>query len=232
MDTYLLNAKTRQEKGKAVKRIRREGLVPAVVYGQNSDPMLISIDVLEFERVYNQAGESAIIELKVDETNAVNVLIKDVDRQPVNEGPLHIDFIKLNMKEEIETEIPIEIEGESPSVKNFGGVLVTNMNHLEVKCLPGDLISNFTVNIDNLLEFGDSINVKDMDIPEGIEVLNDPETTVVTVTAPRAEEEVKPAEEEVAPGEVPTTEQGDAEEGEEGESEGDSKDGGDEEKKD
>ena len=132
-------------------------------------------------------------------------MIANLTRHPVTGNYLHADFHQVDLTEKVTAAIPVRIVGESPAVKDKGAVLVTVISEIEVKALPGDLPDHFEVDIGNLNEFGDSILVKDLKIPAGVELLTGPEETIVTVQQPKQEVEEKPAP-AAAEGEVPAAE--------------------------
>lgn len=203
MDTVTLNATRRTVTGKAVNRLRRAGTIPAVVYGHNQEPISLTVDQRTFQKVYSQAGESTLISLVVEGVGELRTLIKEVQHHPLSDLPTHIDFQKVSLTEKLETTIPVEIVGVSPAVKDLGGVLVHNMTELNVRCLPTDLVHNFTLDISTLVEYGTMLTVKDVVIPKGIEVLDELDAPVVSVVAPKAEEAPStPTEEGATPAEV------------------------------
>lgn len=197
MDKAKLKAKGRLEKGKKVNKGRREGLIPAVVYGKGIKAQNIWIDALAFRKMLKKSGESTIIDLEIDEKNGRNVIIQEVQRDPVSYKIIHLDFFQVRMDEEIETEVELVFIGESPAVKESGGVLVRNMDKIEVKCLPADLPSNIEVDISSLKTFEDQIAIKDLKIGKGVEIQIEPETVIAVVAPPRSEEELKELEEKV-----------------------------------
>ncbi len=197
METVSLVASRRAERGKAVNRLRRAASVPAVVYGHNTEPLAITLDRKTFEKAYASAGESTLINLSIDGGGAMKTLIKEVQHHPVSDLPTHVDFQAVSLTEELETTIPVEVTGESNAVKTLGGVLVHGLTELKVRCLPTALVHNFTIDITNLTEFGMMITVAEVPVPAGIEVLEEPETVVVSIAAPKAEEAAS------IPGEAP-----------------------------
>ncbi len=192
-----LKSKTRDVVGKKVKKHRKVGLVPAVVYGRKIKPQNLWVNFLDFEKVYRQAGESTIIELDIDDKSKANVLIQDIQADPLSGKFRHIDFFQVRMDEKIEAGIPLEFIGESPAVKELGGVLIKNLDEIPVTCLPADLPSKFKVDISKIKTFEDHFAIKDLDISEKIKVLIDPETIIAIVSPPRSEEELAGLSEKV-----------------------------------
>lgn len=198
MEKITLNAKKREITGKKVKTLRNKGLLPAVLYGADAKADNLMVDAKEFNKVYAKAGSSSLVDLKVDENNAVKILIHEPQMDPVKDIPLHADFYKIKMTEKITTEIPLEFIGVSPAVKDLEGNLITNKDNVEVECLPADLIPKIEVDIARLKTFDDLIHVKDLVVPETIHILDDPDEIVTQVTPPRSEEELEEMEAEAA----------------------------------
>lgn len=186
-NAIILNAVVREEIGKKAKKLREQDMIPAVMYGNKIAAQNLAVKYIDFKRVYAKAGESALIELEV-EKKKVNVLIHDIQLAPMSGKVTHIDFFQVNMKEEVETEIPLEFVGEAPAVKALGGVLVKNMDEISVKCLPADLPEKYEIDISKLATFDDVIAVKDLKISAKVEILLDGETVIAMVSAPRSEE--------------------------------------------
>lgn len=182
-----LKAVIRTEIGKKAKKLRKQDLIPAVMYGNKIDAQNLAVSYLDFKRVYSKAGESALVALEF-EGKKHNVLIHDIQLAPMSGKVTHIDFFQVNMKEEVETEIPLEFVGESAAVKAHGGVLIKNMDEIMVKCLPADLPEKYEIDISKLETFDDVIAVKDLKISDKVEILLDGETVIALVSAPRTEE--------------------------------------------
>lgn len=194
-----LNAEIREETGNKLAALRKKGFIPAVVYGPGHKPLSIKIEYHQFEKVFEEGGESTIIKLKVkgveSKISEKNVLIHNVDKNPVDEKIIHIDFYQIRMDRAITTEVPLVFEGESPAVANLDGTLVKNINEVEVEALPNDLPHEIKLDISSLKTFEDIIRIKDLEIPQGVKVLTDTESTVALVTPPRTEEELAELEE-------------------------------------
>jgi len=194
MEQVKLNAKLRPETGRNAKKLREAGSIPGILYGRDFENMNLAFERKEFEKVYKEAGSSTIVDLVVDGKEHLNTLILEAQHDPVSDKILHADLYKVNMKEEIHTEIPLSFVGESPAVKDLEGNMITNKDAVEVKCLPDKLVSEIEVDISKLKTFDDIIKISDLVIPEGIELLADPEEIIVQVTAPRTEEELEEIE--------------------------------------
>jgi large subunit ribosomal protein L25 len=216
MDQITLNAKVRDLSAKA-KIIRREGRLPAEFYGHGVENASIDMDYQEFRKAYRVAGENTVIDLKVEGGEDRKVLVQQLDYDPVTDAFTHVEFINVRMDEEVTTNVPIILEGQAPAVKELAGMLMQNIDELEIRCLPGNLIHEIKVNVESLVDFNSSIHVSDIELPETITVMTDPERTIATVTPPREEEVEEAPEVDVASVEV----EGEAkEEGEEGGEEG------------
>lgn len=192
-----LKSESRNVTGKKVKKYRREGKIPAVVYGAAVKTHPLLINYLDFQKVYEQAGRSTILELDIDGKKKANVLIQDVQFDPLTGNFSHADFFQVRMDQKIETEVPLEFIGESEAVASLGGVLVKSLGVVQVSCLPADLPAKIEVDISVIKTFDDSVKIKDLKIPEGVKTPIDPETVVVSVTPPRSEEELAQLEEKV-----------------------------------
>lgn len=196
MDTLSLSAQVRTVTGKHVKEIRKDGLTPVVMYGHGTEPVALSVASKHLHDLWRQAGSNQLVDLAVDDKSPVKVLIHDIQRHPVSGIILHADLYQVRMTEKLETEIPLKFVGESTAVKDLEGTLVTEKDALEIRCLPGDLVAEFEVDLSALATFDDVIKVADIKVPQTIDVLNDPEETVALVNPPRSEEEL---EAELAP---------------------------------
>jgi len=191
-----INAKIRETLGKKVKTLRKEGIIPAVLYGEKVKSTPLEIDYNEFEKVYKEAGESTIVKLKTRKEGK-NVLIYDVSKDPVTDKFTHIDFYAVRMDKLITTEVPLVFEGESLVVETEDGVLVKNITEVEVEALPTDLPREIKVDISTLRTFDDLIHIKDLKVSEGVKILAEPEEMIVSVIPPRSEEELAALEEKV-----------------------------------
>ncbi len=193
--TLELNAKVREDiKSNKLKALRKKGFIPAIVYGPGHKPLPIQVDYQKFEKVFDDAGESTIIKLKVG-NDSKNVLIHDVAMDPVTDKFIHIDFYQVRMDKAISAEVSLIFEGEAPAVKNLEGVLVKNITEVEVEALPKDLPHEIKVDISCLETFDEHIKIKDLKLPKGVKVLAEPEEVIALVTPPRTKEELEELEE-------------------------------------
>jgi large subunit ribosomal protein L25 len=182
-----LDAKPRTERGKnASRRQRAQGLVPVTVYGGGKETASANIVKHEFAALMRGHGRNVIFTLNVD-GGATPVKIADMQVDPVKGTLIHMDLMRISLTEKSKFEAPIKIVGESGGVKTDGGVLEVVTHSLEIRCLPGDLPSSIEVDV-TPLNIGDKIKVGDLRLDSKIEVLDDPETVIATVVAPRAEE--------------------------------------------
>jgi len=201
MEKINLKAKLREELGKeAVKKLRAQGLIPAVVYkGKNS--LNIKVPSKDFlEVIHTKAGENVVVNLQIESKKpSRTAIIKETQYHPVRGDILHVDFNEISLTEVLTVKVPIAVKGEAEGIKE-GGVLEHALWEIEVECLPTQIPENIPVDV-SPLKIGDSILVKDLHLPGGVKVLSDPETTVVSLAVPRVEEEevAKPEEEAVEP---------------------------------
>ena len=187
-----LNVKTRNEFGSKTNSLKRDGLVPAVVYGHNLKKNdHITVDGKEFKKVLKEAGESSLLELQIDgdKKEIRTVLIHEVQKDPLSGNPIHIDFFQPNLKEEVEVEIPLVFEGVAPAEKELGGTFVKNMSEIEVKALPQNLPHEIKVDISILKTFDDQILIENITLPADVKVLKKPEEIVASVLPPQKIEE-------------------------------------------
>ncbi len=226
-----INLSTEQRKivGKKVKRLRKEGKLPANIFGKDFKSKSIQVEEGDFRKVFKEAGETGVINVKVGK-DEYPALVHSVQFEPKTDALLHVDFHKVNLKEKITTRVPIITEGESPAVKSGVGLILQTINELEVVSLPTDIPSEIVIDATKLTEVGQSIHVKDLKIDKDkVEVKNDPEDTVLTVqTAEMKEEE---PEEEVSPEDVEATAEKGKDEEEDGEEKDEKKEKGKEEPK-
>ena len=189
--TYSLQVATRTLVGKKNKLLRGQGLIPGVVYGHGETNRSVEIKKVPFEKLFQSAGESSLVDLNIDEDASLKVLIHDIQRHPVTGQIIHVDFYQVKMTEKLTADVPLVFIGEAKAVKELGGVLVKTLDHVKVECLPQDLVHELKVNLSSLETFDDAIHVKDIVVPTGINVLSSIDDMVVSVQPPRTEEEAK-----------------------------------------
>ena len=187
-------AEKRDILGKKVKTLRSKGFLPAVVYGGGKDAEPIAVKEVDFMKLWKSVGESTVVELDIGDKKK-NVLIHEVDLDPIKDKPIHVDFYAVDMTKKIHVDVALEFIGESEAVKT-GGILVKVLHSLKVEALPKDLPHSMAVDISALKNIGDAILIKDINIPANVVVLDNPEETIALVEEPRKAEEVKAAEAE------------------------------------
>jgi large subunit ribosomal protein L25 len=216
-----LDAEPRELIGKKVATLRRDGRLPAVVYGHGEGSENVSIDAHEFELLRRKAGQNALIDLSVHGKKARPVLVHGVQVHPVNRRPLHVDLFLVRMTEELTVDVPLFAVGASSAVENQNGTLLHPIESVRVRALPDHLPQSIEYSIESLVDFDAVVKVSDLTIPGDVTLLTDPDEVVAKVLASRlqAEEAALEAEEAEAAaeaGEAPAA----GEEGAEGEGAG------------
>ena len=212
MEKVVLKASKRDVAGKQVKALRRAGQLPAVIYGRHLEPISISLDAHSASLALSKLTSSSLVTIDVDGTE-YPALVRERQRNYIKGTLLHVDFLAVNLTEELRANVRVEITGVSPAVKDYNAVLVTNITTLEVECLPTDLPERFVVDISVLKQVGDGIRVGDLAVAENVRVLTDPDEMIVVTTFAKAEEEeAAPAAEGAAPEEPEVIEKGKKEE--------------------
>jgi large subunit ribosomal protein L25 len=192
--TYALTVIPREIVGKKTVQLRRQGLLPGIVYGYKvQKPLQIQVDRREFERIYRRAGATSLIDLQLDGTPMTRVFVQEVTRHPVSHELMHVDFMAVNLTQPITADVALVLTGEAPASRGEGMVLQT-LETLHVRALPTHLPSNVEVDISGLEEVGQAIHVSDLTLPGDVEVLTDADATIVHIAALRA----MPEEEEAA----------------------------------
>ena len=197
----------------AIKNIKKEGLVPGVVYGSQAQPMALQVDGRELKNVLAHASsEHVLVELEImDDGQSTSrlALIQEVQHHPLKRDLLHVDFHAVSATEKITSEVPIEAFGDALGVRTFGGLLEYSLRSLDGECLPQDLPDIIRIDVSNL-NIGESFHVRDIPLPSGVEALTDADLTVVSVVASRVGEEVTPTAEAPTTPEVITAKKGEA----------------------
>lgn len=199
MARYKLTANMRDITGKQVKGLQKSGLVPAVVFGPQRASLNIALGDKAFSDVFNKAGYSSLIDFQIaDEAKPVQVIVKEVQRNPVSRKVVHVSLYQVDQNRELTAEVPVHLIGESLAVKNNVGFLEASTSSLTIHCLPSKLPAAIEVNISSLNEIGDTITIGDLKLPDGVELDSSmqPTTAVASIQAPQkmVEEEPKPAE--------------------------------------
>ncbi|MBZ9572773.1 50S ribosomal protein L25 [Patescibacteria group bacterium] len=215
-----LKAKIREKVGRGIKELRKNKVLPAVLYGPEIENLSLEVPEKDFEKIYQEAGESSLVKLKIknekSKIDEVDVLIHQIAKDPVKGKFLHVDFYHPSSRKEVEAEVPLVFEGEAKACKELGGTLVKEIQAVEVKGLAQNLPREIKVDISGLRTFEDRILIGDLKIPEGVKVLRSPREIVANVAPPTKEEEEVPAEEAEKPTEE-KAEEGKAEEEEKAE---------------
>lgn len=186
-----LNVLNRTVLGKKTKILRRQGLIPAELFGHNLQNKHLTVKEKDFLRVYRTAGENAVINLITDDGKKLPVIISDVQREAISGKILAVDFHQIRMDEKIQVKVPIEFVGESPAVK-AGNILIKLLNEIEIETLPHLIPPKFEININSLKEVKQSIHIKDLAFLKEVKVLADKETVIVTIAEKTKAEEMTP----------------------------------------
>ena len=187
MEEVTIKAVKREVTGKQVKALRRQGLLPAVLYGRNFPSTPISLDLRDASHTLSHMTTSVLVTVVLDGEKHL-ALVRERQRDFIRGTLKHIDFQVVSMKEKLRTSVSVVIVGESPAVKDFNGVLVTGLDEVEVECFPQDLPERIMADVSGLKQIGDAIYVRNLVISEKVEILEDPNEVVVVVTAQAAEE--------------------------------------------
>ncbi|RZD16900.1 MAG: 50S ribosomal protein L25 [Candidatus Acididesulfobacter guangdongensis] len=195
MEIINLNIDTRQKKDN-VKDLRKNGFIPGIIYGKHSSPVSISLNSKEFYKTFAKTSISSFISVNSDkpEINGKTAVIKEIQKDPVKDNVIHIDFHEVSMNEKIEIEAALNFVGKAEGIK-MGGILEPLMRHIVISGFPKDIV--YTINVDvTELQVGDILHAGDLKIGDGLELITDPETAVVMVAEPTVEEETQKTEEE------------------------------------
>lgn len=197
MEQIELSAATRDILGKKVRFLRRQGLTPANLYGHDVKSTALQVDTIQLKHTLAKAGKSSLVALKVDSAKRPKmVIIRDIQREPLTGGLLHVDLFQIKMEERIKIEVSLLFVGEAPAIRDRGGILVQNMNSVEVECLPANMPHNIEVDLSVLQEIDQAVHVKDLSVDEDVTILTDPEQSIIQIA--RSKVEVEIAEELVA----------------------------------
>ena len=194
MDTKL-SAERRSVLGKQVKQLRRNGLVPANMYGQGRESVALQLPARDVAMRLARASRSTLFSLELDGKSGETVLIKQLQRHPTSGQVLHVDLFRVAMDEKLRTTVPLQFAGEAAAVKAFNGTLMLNLDAVEVEALPGDLPSSIEVDLSPLVRLEDSIQVADLQVPSGVQLLTPADHLVASVLPPRVLEEAEVAAE-------------------------------------
>ena len=192
METIILEAKAREITGKKVSELRDQEMIPGIVYGKKLEPINISLSSKEFTKIFKQAGDTSVIDLKIDNEKAHKVLIQNVDYTPTRDRITHVELLAISLTDKVKVGVPVVlINTENP--EKLGGNLILNLDEIEVEALPNDLPHQIEIDCSVFTEFGHTIYVKDLKLDSKLKIHEDPETPIVSFDEPeQAEEEPKP----------------------------------------
>lgn len=192
METIILEAKAREITGKKVSELRDQEMIPGIVYGKKLEPINISLSSKEFTKIFKQAGDTSVIDLKIDDEKAHKVLIQNVDYTPTRDRITHVELLAISLTDKVKVGVPVVlINTENP--EKLGGNLILNLDEIEVEALPNDLPHQIEIDCSVFTEFGHTIYVKDLKLDSKLKIHEEPETPIVSFDEPeQAEEEPKP----------------------------------------
>ncbi len=197
MEKYELEVQERTVIGKKVKALRREGLLPAIVYGTGIEPVAITLNTKEVLQTLRVIGANTLVTIKLGKKEHL-VLVREIQREVITRNLLHMDFQAVSLEESILTTVPIVLVGDAPAVKEFEALLITNMEEIQIEAKAKDLPDTISVDISTLLDIGDNILIKDLVISGDVTILDDPEDVVIVATLPTLMAEIEELVEEGA----------------------------------
>jgi len=186
MEREVIEAVRRSVIGKQVKALRREGKLPAILYGSTIEPTPVLMGLKSASHTLSHLATSSLVTISLEGEMHVS-LVREKQRNVLTGALIHVDFQVVSMKEKIRTNVSVEMRGEAPAVKDFNGILVLNVNVLEVEALPGDLPERIVVDVSGLSTIGQAVYLRDLDLPEKVTILEDLDLMLVVVTSPQAE---------------------------------------------
>ncbi|NPV76913.1 MAG: 50S ribosomal protein L25 [Anaerolineae bacterium] len=189
MEKAVINATRRTVTGKKVGSLRREGKLPAVIYGHHVDATPITLDKRQTTRVLQQLTASSLVTINLEGKEHA-ALVREKQRDYILGDLLHVDFQIVSLTEKIRATVSVELTGTAPAVKEYNGIVLTGLEELEVESLPQDLPERFIVDISKLAKIGDSIHVRDIQAGDKVEILTDPDEMIVIITGGAKEEEI------------------------------------------
>ena len=193
-----LTAHNREILGKKVKVLRRQGITPANLFGNKIEPLSLQCDTVELQRLLAHGGRTGIITLKLDKQKKTrNVMVREIQREPRTGKLIHVDFYQVKMDEKIRVDIPIISIGEAPALKQKENYLAQELNELTIECLPDIIPNQIEVDVSELAESDDSIHVSDINLGEGITIVNTPDQLIVKISTQYVEKEIEAEEEEL-----------------------------------
>ena len=210
MEALTLKLSPRSVVGKKAKVLRRAGIVPVHLFGRDTESLALQAEASELRRLILRAGGNVPVVVEVQGQDRENVcFVREVQRHPVTEGLLHVDFLRVDVSRKVLAEVPVVLEGEAPAVPELGGILLQVMNSLEVESLPMSMPAAFHLDVSGLDDFEKSLRISDVRLDADVTILRGPQEMIARVVRPRVEEEAVEEEEEeiLAEGEVPEGEE-------------------------
>ncbi|HJO83566.1 MAG: 50S ribosomal protein L25 [SAR202 cluster bacterium] len=202
MDVNSVKLDSRTVVGKKVRALRREGLVPVHVYGSGIEPTALQVEDRTLNRLLQSVGANIPVSVEAEGLEAENIcFVREVQRHPVTEAILHVDFLRVDVSQTVVAEVPVVLDGAAPGVVLLGGVLLQNLLSLRIEAMPMEMPAAIHLDITGLDDFEKTIQVRGVSVGSDVAVLNDPDDMVVRVTAPRVEEVTEVEEEEGIEGE-------------------------------
>ena len=219
MDVQTLNLDHRSITGKKVRRLRRQGVIPVHLYGADIEPVNLQVDDRTLNRMLIQVGTNVPVSLEFEGQEMENIcFVREVQRNPVTEEVIHVDFLRVDVTKTISAEVPLSVVGAAPAVSQMAGTLLQNIQSLSIEALPMDMPAEIPIDVSVLVDFDVSLVVGDVDVPDNVTVLNDADDTIARVVPPRLEVEVYDEDEEGLEGEEIEGEDAEGEEAAEDES--------------
>jgi len=204
----VLQISPREVTGKATKRLRKSGIIPANISGHKEESQTVQVEALAFEALKRAHGATGIITLRLSDSNrAQTALVRRVQRDPRWGKILYIDFSRVSLTERITMKVPLRFVGEAPAVKDEGGVLLHLLDTLEVECTASDIVDYIEVDISPLTEIDSMLHAEDVQLPTNFTLITDPKEGIAKVAATRVEKVEEAAEETAAPAEAPAAEE-------------------------
>ena len=179
-----LTVNSREVLGKKVKVLRRQGVTPANIFGRGVESTAIQVSTDELRHVLRSAGRNEIVYLKLAGDEPRPTFVKHVQHHPIADNILHVDFLQISLKERVRIDVPVHIIGLAPAVDRYGGILTLGLDHITVEALPTDVPSAVEADVSSLEEVDSAFHVGDLQIPEGVMLLTDPEQVVAKVSPP------------------------------------------------
>lgn len=180
MKRLKLTVEKRKVFGKKVKKLRKEGIFPANIYGKDVKSLAVQLPYKEFENVFKEARETGLVDLQID-SQVRPVLIHNVQLDYLTQTPVHADFYQVNLKEKVKTMVPIVLTGEAKAVVDKIGIVLQPLSEVEIEALPTDLPENIEVNVEHLAQIDEQIIVSDLKVPAGVTILTDKEQVVIKI---------------------------------------------------